>query len=48
MKKMSIYNNKKFSDVRVETRTSRVPDGPLNPFDRRTIVITTQNCRVWL
>ena len=43
---MSKY--KKNPDARIEPRTSRVPDGPLNPLDRQAIVITTQNCKVLL
>ena len=47
MEKMSKYK-KKFPDVRIEPRTLRVPGGPLNPFNRRAIVVTTQNYRVCL
>ena len=44
MQKMSKY--KKNPDARIEPRTSRAPGGPLNPLDRRAIVIITQNCRI--
>ena len=46
---MSKYKKrKKFPDARIESGTSRIPGGPLNPLDPRAIVITKQNCRVWL